>query len=842
MIPRIAREVFRKDGIELLRDRRTIFVNVALPALLYPVLMLFALQVMQLTQLKEDNLPAVALVDTDPGLAAIIAEQALVPEQENENDGNDDNSVDESPAGTSPNDPGEDTSVSTSATPAPASEDPAVTAADDLASPTVSHANSQDEPTASDDSEKPEAEAAGPVPLPPYRLATLEEETATLFKEAAEVLHKRQALAAERAATEDRSKQDELDEHIATIDDGLVTLLRDHDLVAVLIGAPETASGEQRLALIIDQAHRHSSRVIPALEESMVTWQDTLLKRHLVAANVVLSEHDAATIPMEPLALQRIDAAPAEETFRARLAAIIPMLLVFMALSGAFYPALDLIAGERERGTLETLLSWPGDRRAIFTGKLLVVVAAAVISVILNLASLGITAALAGSGIAGGAGGAASDLAGSLAMGAGVLVLGFIALLPLVVTLSALSLALSGLAASYKEAQNYLSPLFLVVLAPAVVVMIPTVEPSWKLDIIPILGPLLSLKEALLSATLPLGHLAVATAASTALAIVVVGWSVRLLDSESFLYPGLVRAGWGRFRKWGVGEPMPGGLEALAVFAAATGAFLLLGPQLAQFGVIPKIGGPLVVGIMLPVLVHLWLGKYKPTKVLQLGLPSNGDWARAGALIPVGIVLSLGIGMFQNQILGAPPEFAGMDDDFNKIISIGGLPLLILLVAVLPAITEEALLRGTVLTGLNRGLGVRSAILVSAFCFAVLHASPWRFFPQFALGIFLAMLTLRSRSIWPAVLVHFGHNAGIVSLGEVIDDPESITISPPVALAAVGAAVACCIALVWPGRPPRGNDTQATDSHRNADQETPGSADDVAHASASDDEPTRSDA
>ena len=59
-----------------------------------------------------------------------------------------------------------------------------------------------------------------------------------------------------------------------------------------------------------------------------------------------------------------------------------------LALSGAFMPAIDLIAGERERGTLETLLSLPGKRTEIFAGKLLVVATSALINLLLNLTSL----------------------------------------------------------------------------------------------------------------------------------------------------------------------------------------------------------------------------------------------------------------------------------------------------------------------------------------------------------------------------------------------------------------------------------------------------------------------
>ncbi len=64
------------------------------------------------------------------------------------------------------------------------------------------------------------------------------------------------------------------------------------------------------------------------------------------------------------------------------------------ALTGAFYPAIDLCAGEKERGTLETLLSSPAQRSEIVTGKLLTVMLFSIATSVLNLVSMGLTGAL----------------------------------------------------------------------------------------------------------------------------------------------------------------------------------------------------------------------------------------------------------------------------------------------------------------------------------------------------------------------------------------------------------------------------------------------------------------
>ena len=70
---------------------------------------------------------------------------------------------------------------------------------------------------------------------------------------------------------------------------------------------------------------------------------------------------------------------------------ILPVLLLLWALTGAFYPAIDLCAGEKERGTLETLLSSPAERSEIVLGKLLTIMLFSIVTAVLNLASMGIT-------------------------------------------------------------------------------------------------------------------------------------------------------------------------------------------------------------------------------------------------------------------------------------------------------------------------------------------------------------------------------------------------------------------------------------------------------------------
>src|SRR4029079_9387943 len=86
------------------------------------------------------------------------------------------------------------------------------------------------------------------------------------------------------------------------------------------------------------------------------------------------------------------DIAPPSEQKGRLWSKVLPFVLFIWALTGAFYPAVDLCAGEKERGTLETLLSSPARRTEIVWGNLLTVMTFSTATAALNLTSMGFTA------------------------------------------------------------------------------------------------------------------------------------------------------------------------------------------------------------------------------------------------------------------------------------------------------------------------------------------------------------------------------------------------------------------------------------------------------------------
>ncbi|MHC4817101.1 MAG: ABC transporter permease subunit, partial [Planctomycetota bacterium] len=191
-----------------------------------------------------------------------------------------------------------------------------------------------------------------------------------------------------------------------------------------------------------------------------------------------------------PVKLKEHEVASSAQKGAYSFAPLLGLLIVMMALTGAFYPAVDLAAGEKERGTLETLLVAPVTRREIVMGKFLAVWVIAVVTALLNLGVMALTF----SKLAGMIG--TERIAFSLPLQT-IVAVSFI-LIPTAALFSAIALALSSFATSYKEGQHYMTPLFIVVMPLALVAVLPNVEIGYVLAFVPIANVVLLVKAMLL--------------------------------------------------------------------------------------------------------------------------------------------------------------------------------------------------------------------------------------------------------------------------------------------------------------------------------------------------------
>ncbi len=202
----------------------------------------------------------------------------------------------------------------------------------------------------------------------------------------------------------------------------------------------------------------------------------------------------------QPFNVKSENVAPPEKVGGNAFGGFIPYIVVILCMTGAMYPAMDLTAGEKERGTMETLLCSPVNRLNIVLGKFLMTLSASIATMALSLVMFVVSAVGAGKFFAGqgGGGGAGGDGGGFVMLidpWGMVGVFGMVA--PVAVLFSAGLLAVSLFAKSFKEAQSYVSPLMIVVILPAVMGTLPGIELTWTTALVPITSLSLVCKEML---------------------------------------------------------------------------------------------------------------------------------------------------------------------------------------------------------------------------------------------------------------------------------------------------------------------------------------------------------
>ena len=192
---------------------------------------------------------------------------------------------------------------------------------------------------------------------------------------------------------------------------------------------------------------------------------------------------------LNPIKLEDHSTADKREQMGAAVGGILPYILLMVCLMAAMYPAIDAGAGEKERGTLETLLLAPVARGAIVLAKFFVLFTVGLTSALLMVASLGVLLLIFGHRIEG-------DLALMVSsMGAADLAMVALMLVPTAAIFASLLLSISIYAKSYKEAAGLISPLIMLTILPTLVALLPGVELNWMWAMVPLTNVSLAMKE-----------------------------------------------------------------------------------------------------------------------------------------------------------------------------------------------------------------------------------------------------------------------------------------------------------------------------------------------------------
>lgn len=493
-------------------------------------------------------------------------------------------------------------------------------------------------------------------------------------------------------------------------------------------------------------------------------WRGRWIRDRLTASGV-----DSELL--NPFLISDIDMAPDQTREAALWSKLLPFVMLIWAMTGAFYPAIDLVAGEKERGTLETLLCSPALRSEIVWGKLATVTTFSMMTAILNAGSMLITSSFVFKqiGVAGGAIGA-PPIAPMLWL--------LVALVPLSALFSALALAVAAMARSSKEGQYYLMPLMMVTLPLVLLPMLPGTTLSLGTSLIPVTGMFLMVR-ALVEGQFAyaLWHLPVVAGVTAGCLWLAVNWARRQFEDESVLFGGSEQwelGGWMR-QVW-----RDRCSAATPTQAYACGAIILVGMFFAKLmisevptdlsGIARLIVAPQIGIILAPAVLMAAVLTTSVRKGLRIRMP---HWST----LPVAVVLGVTLHPIYVTLAGVIGKMYPISEQAIESMKpftdqIAGAPWMtvVFLMAVVPAVCEELAFRGFIFGGLLRNGGRLRAVLVTAVLFGISHGILQQSITATVMGLMLGWIALRTGSVLPGMLIHFTNNALSVSLARIAEN------------------------------------------------------------------------
>lgn len=253
----------------------------------------------------------------------------------------------------------------------------------------------------------------------------------------------------------------------------------------------------------------------------------------LAAFNQTVSVQRLSAEGIDPTVLQAVqvqqeDIATAAERGGFFIGLLLPMFIVIFAIVGGMYVAIDVSAGEKERKTLEALLLAPVSRFKLVMGKYLAVTTMASMTIILSLASMYIAFTVA-----------PPDLGtGEITIDASAVAITLMVLIGIIlaVMFSGLLLSVAIFAKSYKEAQNYISPFYILAVLPVGIAnTLPSFEPSLWLFLVPGMNAVFVIKEILLG-VFDWTHIGITVAALVVFAAAGIVAASKIYSREGILF------------------------------------------------------------------------------------------------------------------------------------------------------------------------------------------------------------------------------------------------------------------------------------------------------------------
>lgn len=535
---------------------------------------------------------------------------------------------------------------------------------------------------------------------------------------------------------------------------------------ALKLGEAVLPQGPQIIFDSVDDKSKIAHKRIANVLES---WQTSIKQSLFQAGNIPLKIAD-------PIAIVDRDTAPEASRNAALWASIIPMMLLMWTLSGAFYPAVDLCAGEKERGTLETLLCGPAKRIEIVTGKLLTIMTFSFFTSLFNLISIAFT----GIFMIGRMMPEGSPLQERLGTIPGWSILwSLVVLVPLVAMFSALALSAATFARSSKEGQYYMMPLLILCMPLMMISMMPSVELDLGTSLIPVAGAALLLRNLIESQfSVAIRFAFPVVASSMFCCYLALRWATAQFNSESVLFR--------ESEKWDVklwllqllktprAAPTAGMAICFAFFVLILRFFAnFVAPDATNWqGFLLNNSVALILTVGVPAIfaaVFLTTNLWNTLNIRRVSFPV----LVIALLLPFSLqpIISW-FGVVIAEVYPISPNMLAGLEGLEKMFDTAPRGWMLLAMAAVPAVFEELAFRGFMLSGLKSETKDWTAIFITAAFFGITHGILQQSLNAGMIGVLLGYVAVRTNSIIPTMIIHFMHNGLVILLDEFTASQE----------------------------------------------------------------------
>lgn len=471
---------------------------------------------------------------------------------------------------------------------------------------------------------------------------------------------------------------------------------------------------------------------------------------------------------LNPIVVDNRNIATIEESTGSLFGYIIPFMLITSILMGAIYPAIDVTSGERERGTLETMMTLPIKNSEMMFSKFMAVSTIAVISALLNMLSMLLVGLYMYDSM---------QLADTAFGEMNLLqfipsVIGLLICMPIFAMFaSAVCLNVCIFAKSFKEANNYSTPILLIFMFASMAGMLPNLTLTAKTAIIPIVNVALFIKS-VFELQFDWTNIILVMLSNVVYSIAAVMFMSKLFSSEDVLFGEGFRGIKFLEKRSNMKEnQMPGIGDTILMFGLLLLLMIYCSSSLVfRMGIW---GTGLVQLIILAVpVIYAWYMKADFKKLFSLKAPHIKH-------VIAGICMWLGVWLLEQVVLVMMaqwfPSLMETSVALNSIITDAGFLSAFIVVGICPAIAEEFAFRGFLFGTLKDKYKPWIAIAVSALLFGAYHMNLLQFVGGAMMGIGLAYVAYKSGSIWVGALMHFINNGLSVILQY---NPEFITKIP----------------------------------------------------------------